>query len=76
MAPARLEVIAPRLVRLTVTEGRYHQVRRMFAATGNHVDALQRIAVGALQLDDLPAGEWRMLSEADVAKVFAGTPVT
>lgn len=76
LAPARLEVIAPRLVRLTVTEGRYHQVRRMFAATGNHVDALQRIAVGALQLDDLPAGEWRMLSEADVAKVFAGTPVT
>ena len=75
LAPARLEVIAPRLARLTVTEGRYHQVRRMFAATGNHVDALQRIAVGALQLDELPAGEWRMLSEVDVAKVFAGTPV-
>ena len=75
LAPARLEVIAPRLARLTVTEGRYHQVRRMFAATGNHVDALQRIAVGALQLDELPAGEWRMLSEIDVAKVFAGTPV-
>jgi 16S rRNA pseudouridine516 synthase len=47
----------------------------MFAAAGNHVDALQRIAVGALQLDELPAGEWRMLSETDVAKVFAGTPV-
>jgi 16S rRNA pseudouridine516 synthase len=75
LAPARLEVIEPRLARLTVTEGRYHQVRRMFAATGNHVDALRRVAVGALQLDDLPAGEWRMLSEADVAKVFAGTPV-
>lgn len=75
LAPARLEVIAPRLAQLTVTEGRYHQVRRMFAATGNHVDALQRIAVGALQLDELPAGEWRMLSEIDVAKVFAGTPV-
>ena len=75
LAPARLEVIAPRLARLTVTEGRYHQVRRMFAATGNHVDALQRVAVGALQLDELPAGEWRMLSEVDVAKVFAGTPV-
>lgn len=75
LAPARLEVIEPRLARLTVTEGRYHQVRRMFAASGNHVDALHRVAVGALQLDDLPAGEWRMLSEADVAKVFAGTPV-
>jgi 16S rRNA pseudouridine516 synthase len=75
LAPARLEVLAPRLARLTVTEGRYHQVRRMFAATGNHVDALRRIAVGALQLDELPAGEWRMLSEAEVAKVFAGTPV-
>jgi 16S rRNA pseudouridine516 synthase len=75
LAPARLEVLAPRLARLTVTEGRYHQVRRMFAATGNHVDALRRIAVGALQLDELPAGEWRMLSEAETAKVFAGTPV-
>lgn len=75
LAPARLEVLAPRLARLTVTEGRYHQVRRMFAATGNHVDALRRIAVGALQLDELPAGEWRMLSEAEIAKVFAGTPV-
>jgi 16S rRNA pseudouridine516 synthase len=75
LAPARLEVLEPRLARLTVTEGRYHQVRRMFAATGNHVDTLRRIAVGALQLDGLPAGEWRMLSEAEVAKVFAGTPV-
>jgi 16S rRNA pseudouridine516 synthase len=75
LAPARLEVLEPRLARLTVTEGRYHQVRRMFAATGNHVDALRRIAVGALQLDGLPAGEWRMLSEAEIAKVFAGTPV-
>jgi 16S rRNA pseudouridine516 synthase len=75
LAPARLEVLGPRLARLTVTEGRYHQVRRMFAATGNHVDTLRRIAVGALQLDELPAGEWRMLSEAEIAKVFAGTPV-
>jgi 16S rRNA pseudouridine516 synthase len=75
LAPARLDVLEPRLARLSVTEGRYHQVRRMFAATGNHVEALRRIAVGALQLDDLPAGEWRMLSEADVEKVFAGAPV-
>lgn len=75
LAPARLEVIEPRLARLTVTEGRYHQVRRMFAATGNHVEALHRVAVGALQLDDLPAGEWRALSEAEVAKVFAGVPI-
>lgn len=75
LAPARLEVIEPRRARLTVTEGRYHQVRRMFAATGNHVQTLERIAVGALQLDGLPAGEWRMLTETDVAKVFAGMPI-
>lgn len=73
LAPAWLEPLEPRRARLTVTEGRYHQVRRMFAATGNRVESLQRIAIGALQLDDLAAGQWRMLSPDDVARVFAAT---
>ncbi len=71
LAPARLETLGPRRARLTVTEGRYHQVRRMFAAAGNHVEALQRISVGVLPLGDLPLGEWRALGADDVALIFA-----
>jgi 16S rRNA pseudouridine516 synthase len=71
LAPAQLEVLAPRRARLTVTEGRYHQVRRMFAATGNHVETLQRVAVGGLTLGDLPAGEWRALAPDEIAQIFA-----
>jgi 16S rRNA pseudouridine516 synthase len=70
LAPAQLEVLAPRRARLTLTEGRYHQVRRMFAATGNHVEALERVAIGQLALDGLAPGEWRALDEAGVAKAF------
>ncbi|SFS02235.1 16S rRNA pseudouridine516 synthase [Dyella sp. OK004] len=70
LAPAQLEVIEPRRARLAITEGRYHQVRRMFAAVGNHVEALHRVSVGGLTLGDLPAGEWRALSVDDVARIF------
>jgi 16S rRNA pseudouridine516 synthase len=71
LAPAHLEVIDPRHARLTLTEGRYHQARRMFAAVGNHVEALHRSRVGGLELDDLPVGQWRQLGEADVQRLFA-----
>lgn len=71
LAPAALEVLRPRHARLTVTEGRYHQVRRMFAAVGNHVETLQRISIGALVLGELPPGEWRALDAAEVAQIFA-----
>ena len=71
LAPAQLQVLGPRHARLTVTEGRYHQVRRMFAAAGNHVETLQRVAVGALTLGELPLGEWRALDADEVAAVFA-----
>ncbi|WP_342237994.1 pseudouridine synthase [Inquilinus sp. OTU3971] len=70
LEPAVLEPLGPRRVRLTVTEGRYHQVRRMFAAVGNHVEALQRTAIGGLVLDDLAEGKWRLLVPAEVASVF------
>lgn len=70
LAPARLDVLGPRHVCLSVTEGRYHQVRRMFAATGNHVETLQRVAVGALTLGGLPSGEWRVLQPNDVAAIL------
>ena len=65
LLPAELEVLGPRRARLTLHEGRYHQVRRMFAAVGNHVDALHRERVGGLTLGDLPEGEWRLLGEED-----------
>lgn len=71
LLPAELEVLGPRSARLTLHEGRYHQVRRMFAAVGNHVCALHRERVGGLALDDLPLGEWRMLGEGDRAQLFA-----
>ncbi len=72
LSPAILEVITPTEATLTVTEGRYHQVRRMFAAVGNHVEALHRERVGALTLpDDLPPGEWRLLTPDQVDLIFA-----
>lgn len=72
LAPALLNVLAPRHAQITVTEGRYHQVRRMFAATGNHVQTLHRISIGALTLMELPMGGWRALDANEVALVFAG----
>ena len=70
LAPATLEALGPRHARLTLTEGRYHQVRRMFAAVGNHVEALHRPRIGGLSLGDLPAGEWRVLGEDDLSTLF------
>lgn len=63
LKPVAMQQLGDRLVRLTLTEGRYHQVRRMFAAVGNHVDALHRSAIGKLELGDLPSGAWRQLTE-------------
>ena len=71
LLPATLEVIDARRVRVTLTEGRYHQVRRMFAAVGNHVASLHRSAIGGLRLGELPPGEWRVLSPEEVALVSA-----
>lgn len=62
--PARLEILAPRLARLTVIEGRYHQVRRMFASQGWHVETLHRERFGSFDLDGLEAGAWRMVDAA------------
>jgi 16S rRNA pseudouridine516 synthase len=70
LLPAELEVISARHVRLTLHEGRYHQVRRMFAAVGNHVEALHRSRVGGLELGDLKAGEWKMLDSQGIGTLF------
>lgn len=63
--PATLEVTGERTARLTLTEGRYHQVRRMFAAAGNHVETLHRASFGPLELGELAEGEWRALDSIE-----------
>ena len=70
LAPAQLDVVGPRQARLTLTEGRYHQVRRMFAAVGNHVQALHRSRVGGLELGGLAPGAWRLLDGDDLGRLF------
>ncbi|RYD23698.1 MAG: 16S rRNA pseudouridine(516) synthase, partial [Verrucomicrobiaceae bacterium] len=52
-------------------EGRYHQVRRMFAAAGNHVLELKRISIGGLKMpEDLEEGDWRPLEPEELELVF------
>jgi 16S rRNA pseudouridine516 synthase len=70
LLPAELVVTDPLHARLTLHEGRYHQVRRMFAATGNRVMALHRSAVGGIDLGDLAEGQWRELDAAEKARVI------
>lgn len=71
LAPAQLEVISPRQARLTLTEGRYHQARRMFAAVGNHVETLHRSRIGGLTVGELSAGQWRVMSVEDLDHLFS-----
>lgn len=71
LLPARMEVHSSTSASLILTEGRYHQVRRMFAAVGNHVTALHRDRIGELALpDDLEPGQYRLLGEADMALIL------
>lgn len=68
--PATLEIITPTLVRLTISEGRYHQVKRMFAAVGNRVIGLHRERIGDIVLDaELQPGEYRPLTQEEIASV-------
>jgi 16S rRNA pseudouridine516 synthase len=65
---AACEITGERSLRLTLTEGKYHQVKRMVAAVGNRVEALHRSRIGGLLLpDELAPGEWRWLSAGDLA---------
>ena len=64
------EATADDRLRLTITEGRYHQVKRMLAAVGNRVESLHRSAVGGLSLDaTLAPGQWRWLDDNDRAQL-------
>lgn len=71
LAPADLEVVSETEALLTVTEGQYHQVRRMFAAAGNHVEALHRERLGGLSLpESMAPGQWTLLNEDEIALIF------
>jgi len=65
--PALLTIVSPHKASLTLSEGKYHQVKRMFSAVENHVTRLHRAAVGPLNLDDsLASGQWRILNSDEV----------
>ena len=69
---AACEAVSGTHLRLTLTEGKYHQVKRMLAAVGNRVEALHRSQIGGLRLpDDLGPGQWRWLDEEELARIVA-----
>ncbi|MEH0665918.1 16S rRNA pseudouridine(516) synthase RsuA [Vibrio scophthalmi] len=71
--PAKLEIVNAdeHEVLLTITEGKYHQVKRMFAALGNKVEHLHRERIGAIALDDsLEPGEYRYLTQAEIDSIW------
>lgn len=66
--PAQLDIIHEQAARLSVSEGKYHQVKRMFAYAGNHVELLHRERIGGIVLDErLEPGEYRPLTEQEIA---------
>lgn len=66
--PAEVEILSAQQVRITIHEGKYHQVKRMFAAVGNRVEGLHRERIGGVVLNEqLPPGEWRELNSLEKA---------
>jgi 16S rRNA pseudouridine516 synthase len=71
LLPVQMETLSSTSAFVTLTEGRYHQVRRMFAALGNHVEALHRDRIGDLALPiDLAPGQYRALDDTDLTLVL------
>jgi pseudouridine synthase len=73
--PAEARVLGPGRVELVLTEGRHHQVKRMLARVGFPVRALHRSQVGSVALD-VPPGDWRLLTEAEVARGLGFAPTS
>jgi len=70
VAATSCDILAECLLRMTVTEGKYHLVKRMIAAAGNRVEGLNRVSVGGLSLPiDLPLGQWRGLEKEDLERL-------
>ncbi len=73
--PAALEILGERKARLTLHEGRYHQVKRMFHRIANRVTALHRENVGGIMLPEkLQPGEWRALTKEEIGVAASGPP--
>lgn len=70
LLPAELIMTGEKSAQLTLHEGRYHQVRRMFASIGNHVQALHRSMIGQLTLRNLPTGDWRVLTPEEIDQII------
>lgn len=69
--PAEIERLDEHTIRVTISEGRYHQVKRMLGAVGNRVDCLHRERIGEIELDrDLQPGEYRWLTAHEIASVL------
>lgn len=66
-SPCEIKQISPRRVQLTIYEGAYHQVKRMFHAVGNRVIGLHRTCIGHVALGDLAVGDWRDLTAGERA---------
>ncbi len=65
------------VLHLTLTEGKYHQVKRMLAAVGNRVEALHRASMGGLKLGaDLPSGQWRWLTPEEIMALYTPAAAT
>ena len=75
--PAKLELLDGNRVRVTVREGKYHQIKRMLGARGLPVIALKRLSFGDIQLDEsLREGAWRELTEREVAALYEAAGMT
>ncbi|MCQ2354148.1 MAG: rRNA pseudouridine synthase [Clostridia bacterium] len=71
-APCGIEIITPTTGNITLTEGKYHQIKQMFGAVGNEITALERLTFGPLTLDGkLERGEWRYLSDEEINALYA-----
>ena len=72
-SPAKVRIVRyeafDTVVLVTIHEGRYRQVRRMFDAVGHQVVQLKRVGFGPIQLGDIPRGQWRRLTDAEVRKL-------
>lgn len=70
--PATMEILSERECTLTITEGKFHQIKRMFAALGKKVVYLKRVQMGGLRLDEgLETGGWRFLTEEEIRSLKA-----
>ena len=68
--PAELQILSAQRAQITIYEGRYHQIKRMFHAVGNRITSLHRLSMGAIQLDEsLTAGQYRNLTQQEIESV-------